>query len=121
MKTRKSGLVLFISGTVYIIGMAFVADSFRRDLRTSSPVSPGSIRSRTTRSGISLPTAERASVPVAAVSTRKPSRVSWYAMRAAMSGSSSTTRTRLAPTVDFVGAVIGLFYWVSPVTGACYK
>jgi hypothetical protein len=32
--------------------------------------------------------------PVAAVSTRKPSRVSWYAISAAISGSSSTTRTR---------------------------
>jgi hypothetical protein len=38
---------------------------------------PGSMRSRTTRSGISRPTAVRAWSPVEAVSTRKPSRVSW--------------------------------------------
>src|SRR5438309_711445 len=73
---------------------SFVSSRPRSSVSTSYPDAPGSIRSRTTRSGRSSRAARSASRPLAAVVTRYPSFARWYATSAVMSGSSSTTRMR---------------------------
>src|SRR5262245_28120916 len=85
-----------------MIGRAPPARSWRV---TSRPLSPGSIRSSTTRSGRCCCTTLSAAGPSAAVSTLKPSRSRYSSTTSTIVGSSSTTKI-VSPLIGVVAPYI---------------
>src|SRR5258707_240330 len=77
-----------------MIGMPAVRSDARTRRHTSRPSTCGSIRSSTIRSGALTAIASSASLPEAARSVVKPALPRYRATSSAISGSSSTTRTR---------------------------
>ena len=91
MRSSSSPLAVSITS-----GSPAVAGSRLSSRASSRPSRPGNIRSRTTRSGRRRRIASSALSPRRSTATVKPARSRLNCRTSAMSGSSSTTRTRVA-------------------------
>src|SRR5215831_8901781 len=98
------------------IGTCIVRGSARIRRQTSSPSMPGSIRSRTIRSGTRRRASARAFSPSKALATSYCSRRRWCSIRSTRSGSSSTTRMR----AFFMGRKLGGLREASANSGTAF-